>query len=140
MLELPNFDSKWIKSIKNILNEIGRNDIWHNQINIQTCTLKYIVKQTLIDQNQQIWQTSLQNSSKGLSYGIYKESIQLENYILNLDKKDWLQLLKFRTANHHFPCETGRWSNTDINDRTCKLCRSHDIADVLFSVRLEPLI
>ena len=31
MLNIPNFESKWISKIKSILNEVGRTDIWLNQ-------------------------------------------------------------------------------------------------------------
>ena len=129
MLELPNFHSNWIKCIKNILTEIGRIDIWNNQENIQSKNLDCVVKQALLDQNLQQWNSSLQNSIKGTNYSIFKESIQLEEYLLNLKKPDWLNFLKFRTGNHFFPCETGRWSNIDINERRCNLCNHSDVGD-----------
>ena len=37
-------------------------------------------------------------------------------------------LLKFRTSNHKFPVETGRWSNTPYHERFCRFCRN-DIGD-----------
>lgn len=129
MLNLPNFESKWLQSIKNTLNEVGRIDIWNNQNNIQSSSLKMIIKQTLIDQNQQKWHSSLLDSNKGLNYSIYKDSVELEDYLIHLKKSDWLYLLKFRTGNHFFPCETGRWSNIELNARTCKLCSIPGVAD-----------
>lgn len=110
MLNLPNFNSKWINYIKNIFIEIGMFDIWQNQQNIQCKTLKILVKQTLIDQNNQHWHSQLQNSSRGLNYSIYKDSIKLEAYLLKLSKAEWVHMLKFRTGNHFFPNETGRWA------------------------------
>lgn len=55
MLNLPNFQSKWLQSIKNTLNEVGKIDIWNNQNNIQSNSFKKLIKQTLIDQNHQKW-------------------------------------------------------------------------------------
>ena len=129
MLNLPNFESKWTKCVKEILNEIGRPDIWQNQNNIQCKTLKNIVKQTLLDQNYQNWELTLQNSTKGLNYAILKESISLEPYLLKLNKNEWKYLLKFRTGNHFFPSEAGRWSNIQINERRCNFCTKQDLAD-----------
>ena len=41
----------------------------------------------------------------------------------------WLSLFKFRTENHKFPVETGRWNDTEYAERKCNLCDLNDIGD-----------
>ena len=73
----------------------------------------------------------LQNSSKGITYSLFKDRIQLEDYLLKLSKKDYLTLVKYRTSNHYLPVETGRWNRTDISERKCLLCNKNDTGDDL---------
>ena len=131
MCEKNEFQSKWINKIKEILNETGKFDFWINQHNLQVSkkVFKTIIKQTLIDQHLQKWCTAMNESNKGRMYSTFKENINLESYLLDLKKNDYLKLLKFRTGNHHFPVETGRWSGTDISERKYQLCQLCDKGD-----------
>ena len=43
----PNFESKWLKNIKGILNEAGRPDLWHTQNNISSTNISRIIKARL---------------------------------------------------------------------------------------------
>ena len=129
MLNLPNFESKWINYVKNIFTQTGRNYIWLNQDQIQNKNIKYTIKGILLDQYQQTWHTSLQNSTKGLNYSIFKDKIELEKYLITLTKYESSLFIKLRTGNHFFPNETGRWTNQDINERTCPHCTCRDVAD-----------
>ena len=38
-----------------------------------------------------------------------------------------MNILRYRTANHCLPVETGRYDATPFHDRTCPLCESGDI-------------
>ena len=120
---------KWIDCIKNIFSEIGRNDLWINQSSISTRNLKGLVKTVLVDQNLQKWHWSLQNSQKGKNYNVIKENVELEKYLITVERKYWQSLFKFRTENHKFPVETGRWNNIEHGDRKCNLCTTNDVGD-----------
>ena len=54
----------------------------------------------------------MNSSSKGKSYNYFKQDLNFENYLINLNKKNitWL------------PVETGRWANLPVNERKCHLC------------------
>ena len=39
-----------------------------------------------------------------------------------LSRQDYLPLLKFRTANHFLPVDTGRYDGTHFEERKCDLC------------------
>lgn len=122
-------ESKWINYIRAILNEAGRGDLWVRQfVSIPLCTGK-IVKCILKDQFFQSWNDSLQNSSKGRNYSLFKDNINCENYIKTLNSINVINMLKFRTGNHKFPVEVGRWNNVDISERKCHLCQTSSIGD-----------
>ena len=120
---------KWISNVKQILCNAGRNDVWLNQNNFIPNNNKFYVKQNLQDQFIQSWRTNLTMSSKGKNYNVYKDSIQLEPYILALPYKLYINMIRFRTGNHKLPIEIGRWNNVDIDDRKCNLCTSNSIGD-----------
>jgi hypothetical protein len=83
-----------ITGIQHILTEVGRLDIWHNQENLQNRSILGIIKQILIDQNLQNWHNTLQESTKGKNYSIYKENIKLEEYLLKVKKPDYTRCNK----------------------------------------------
>lgn len=129
-------NSKWILKIQDILEESGRRDIWLNQIpNPNTGTL---IKQILKDQYLQSWNTKLEKSSKGLNYRIFKDSINLEQYFLQLPTHLLLSLAKLRTGNHRFPCERGRWQGIELSDRKCTLCNLKEVGDEFHYVLVCP--
>ena len=86
--------------------------------------------QNLKDQYTQNWRTSLNNSSKDRTYSIYKNELTFEKYLTDLRPYHAINLMKFRTGNHYFPLETGRWNNLDLPDRSCRFCfLTSEIAD-----------
>ena len=132
----PGLNSKWIQKIKQILEECGRPDIWDRQSpNSATCV---IVKRSLRDQFIQEWSAKLQESSKGMNYSLYKENIDIENYLMVLPKSIYTTFAKFRTGNHRFPCEVGRYNDTEIAERKCTLCDSGDVGDEMHYLLLCP--
>ena len=38
-------------------------------------------------------------------------------------------ITSFRTRNHRFPVEVGRWTGVPLNDRKCELCEDNEIGD-----------
>ena len=78
MLNIQNFKSKWLTFVRQIIEETGKLDAWQNQTSLQNTTLKHETKQVLIDQNLQIWQSILDQSTKARNYSLFKQSIQLE--------------------------------------------------------------
>lgn len=125
----PNFTSKWANKIKQILDECGRSDIWVNQV--INPNLPNLVLQNLKDQFYQKWTGDLNESSKGRNYSLFKDNLNLEQYFLKLPANLYLNLVKFRTANHRFPCETLRWQGIELSERKCNLCEKDDIGDEL---------
>lgn len=127
ILDNPCF--KWISNVRNILAHSGRNDIWVNQSNAEIFPVKYVIKRNLLDQFLQKWQSNLNNSTKGMNYSIFKDSVEFEKYFILLPKHLYLNMVRFRTGNHKLPVETGRWNDVDYKDRKCNLCENESVGD-----------
>jgi hypothetical protein len=80
------------------------------------------IKQTLLDQFLQDWNSSVHNSPKAFNHRIFKTDFKFEEYFNILDEQNSLLLCKFRTTNHKLPIEKGRWSNIPRENRYCELC------------------
>ena len=87
------------------------------------------IKRNLLDQFLQNWNAQMHDSSKGRNYGLFKTDTNREKYIINLNGSLFDSMIRFRTANHKLPIETGRWNNTDLSGRKCKLCTENDLGD-----------
>ena len=64
----------------------------------------------------------MNQSTEGKFYNSLKSNLEFENYLKLLPKSKYLPIFKLRTANHHFPIETGRWNGTPEINRLCTLC------------------
>jgi hypothetical protein len=127
MLALPNNNFKWINKIKDILTNIGRPDLWDNQFRINYNGIDKQVKQILIDQFKQTWYAGLQETNKGRIYSSFKSNLEFEPYFKVLTPHEYINMFKFRTANHRFPVETGRYDGTPFQDRLCNLCNNNSV-------------
>ena len=128
--------SKWANKIKDILERCGRPDVWQSQqcnFNITT-----MIKRNLIEQYKQEWHSNIDNSSKGRNYNLFKDDLNFEEYLLQLPKQLYINFARFRTSNHRFPCETGRYQDIDYPERKCNLCDKNDIGDEMHYLLICP--
>ena len=120
---------KWPNYIQSILSDCGMNFIWLQQFRSVSKNIAKKVKNRLLDQNLQAWTAELQSSSKGKHFALFKDNVGCESYITKLNGASLLNMFKFRTCNHRFPVETGRWENIALENRKCELCPKNDIGD-----------
>ena len=92
LVYIPGLSSKWVNKIKDILQRYGP-DIWQAQHAIVNITT--MVKRNLIDQYYQAWNVSLEKSSKGRNYCLFKDDRNFENYLLKLPKHLYINIAKF---------------------------------------------
>lgn len=123
------YEHKWIRSIKDILVSVGRVDLFDKNFIDSPKSVKLSVARVLSDLHIQEWVHKLTASSKGKMYSSFKQEIFLQSYLIKLNPKHFLPLIKFRTANHRLPVETGRWENIPHEERKCHLCTQNDIGD-----------
>ena len=136
LISTPGLNYKWVAQIKHILQDCGRPDLWEQQAPIQSTAS--MIKQCLVDQFYQNWSTNPENSPKHRNYTIFKENIKLEEYFLRLPKFMYEYLARFRTGNHRFPCETGRYQNVEYAERKCTLCNLEDVGDEMHYLLICP--
>ena len=85
LIDTPNFNSKWVTKVIQILDECGISEIWISQM--PTPNLSKIVAETLKNQFYQKWNSDLNKSSKGRNYGIFKEFVKTVAQILHFTRK-----------------------------------------------------
>ena len=91
--------------------------------------LKLVIKNNLIYQFKQIWNSSIETSSKGGNYKLFKGELKFENYLDILEDKDKFTLCRFGTTNHRLPVEVGRWKTIIRENRFCHLCSRRELGD-----------
>ena len=76
-----------VKNVHNIINECGLAYIWNTQTFINNDWFISLVKRTLKDQYNQLWHSQTENSTKALTYRLFKENFMPEPYLEILDSK-----------------------------------------------------
>lgn len=109
---------KWLNHIRQILISVGRAELLDQQYIYNQKSIKAKIVKTLNDLFIQDWNTKVLQSSKGRNYNIIKEDVVFEYYLKLLPKSVYISILKFRTSNHKFPIETGRWEAIPYQERT----------------------
>ena len=121
------FHSKWFLSIRNTLLECDKDLMWLSQV--APSNIAKLVKTKLIENYKEVWKLSVYESPKCLNYRIYKETLQFENYFNVLPQDLASPLFHFRSLNHRFPIELGRFCGIRRDDRICELCSLNRIGD-----------
>ena len=63
------------------------------------------------------------------NYTVFKETLEFEEYLINLDFKYMKNLCKFRCRSRHLPVNNGRFIEATQADLTCTLCKSSEVGD-----------
>ena len=124
------FKSRWVDEVFKILNVNGLGYIWYNQTaELNVNYVKNIVKISLVNQFEQNWNATIQNSSKCTLYRSHKTKLEFENYLVNIPQYFVKYIIKFRTSNHKLAIETGRYLNIVRGERHCDLCKAGKLGD-----------
>ena len=122
------FRSKWLLNVKDILDKNGLSYLFFEN-ELPKDWLKETIKTRIKDQFTQLWTSEVFNSPKSITYRVFKEKLEFEEYLDLLDKKERNIICKFRTSNHKLPIETGRWFGIERNMRKCHLCDQNELGD-----------
>ena len=123
------FVSPWLKFVKNTLDNCGLSNIWLSQSFLSVKNLTENVRQVLKDQYRQEWASTIENSSKSVTYKCFKKDLKFESYLLELPHVYKRILIKFRTSNHKLPIENGRFSKLSRHLRVCENCDTNTLGD-----------
>ena len=114
----------WAMQVKTILSSFGFYHVWLSQSVGDIPIFMSLFRQRLKDNCVQNMQSRLMDSSRALFYrNIFNFDYQFYLKCVNIEKYR-IALSKLRLSSHRLCIETGRWSNTDISDRTCPSCNS----------------
>ena len=93
--------------------------------------IKASVERRLVDIHKQNLSSTIFDNSQTKTYRIFKQSLNsdIENYLIELPKKDRIILCRFRCSNHQLPIVSGRYTNTPRNMRICSLCDMNTLGD-----------
>ncbi len=121
--------SRWMQNVKSILTEVGVPGLWYNQVDINASWLNQHTRTQLQNQFLQSWLASIDISSLGINYKIFKSEFIIEPYLINVPERLRKSLTRFRTSNHRLAVETGRWTGTPRELRVCGKCNSGALGD-----------
>jgi hypothetical protein len=121
------FKSKWITKVKEILDYNGFSYLW-DQKEINMKWLKLTLNQRLKDVFCQKWHSEVSENRLCFNYRIFKNEINLEPYLVQLDFLDRLNLAKFRCGSHKLPNSVNRFITTNIST-DCSLCNLGELGD-----------
>jgi hypothetical protein len=89
-----------------------------------------IIKQRILDIFKQSWYTTINNSNRLSHYCLFKHEFETEKYLqLNMDTKYKTTITKFRLLTNNLAIETGRYNNTERQQRYCTQCNMNMIED-----------
>ena len=136
-LKTYNENTHFISYIIKILNNIGMSNIWLMQLQNRNPDVREnesLMKNILTrlrDIFVQLTFDQIQNTSSGkLKFlNSLKDTYRQENYLKIQKLSNRRALTKLRTSNHNLAIETGRWTQTDRNDRLCTHCTQSKIED-----------
>ena len=89
------YEHTWLKKFQSFSQETGRNDVWLSYNIENAAVINKNIYRTRLNQNSQIWQATVDSSSKGHNYKIFKSEIGLERYFIELPKTIYIPLVKF---------------------------------------------
>ena len=121
----------WLKDVHSMLNNLGLSYIWleRDSITFSVQYFKALVKKRMHDQYIQQWHQNLSENSICISYRIFKERFELEDYLCKLSPSDKKNMLFFRLSNHRLPIQSQRYYGVHREERLCPLCTKNDIGD-----------
>ena len=123
------FVSQWISKIKALLDNLGMSNLWYTEDEIDKNWFKCAVNLRQMDISKQEWSAEVHASGQCRDYRLIKKDLKMEHYLLKLDKRDRINLCKFRCGNSRLPVNTGRFSNVPRQERYCTLCTKQRIGD-----------
>ena len=75
----------------------------------------------------QVWLAATCTNRVCTNYTVFKETLEFEEYLINLDFKYMKNLCKFRCRSRHLPVNNGRFIEVTQADLTCTLCKSSEV-------------
>ena len=127
---------QWCKDVKQILEVIECLELYTNKltVDLELCKRKLMEKFTVN------WGRECQTKPKLRTYITIKEEYGCENYVkMDLTRQQRSLLAQLRCGILPIALETGRFTNTAVEDRLCKMCTSNSVENELHFTLICPL-
>ena len=118
---------KWFEKIKQLLDSCNFGHLWLDQTENKG-QFKRNIFAALDNLEQQKWLNEVNTSNFCHTYRIFKQELNLEQYLIKLPFQHRINLTKFRCKNNKLPINKFRFDNTNV-DKSCQICSSNDIGD-----------
>ena len=116
----------WSSDMRIVYLLLGMDDIFDSN----TVCNKINVADELSRINNIHWHNEIQNKPKLRTYVLFKNNVNIESYVKkHMQKRTRSCFAQFRLGILPLHIETGRYDNTPLLARTCKLCESEQIED-----------
>lgn len=116
----------WTQKAKDLLDSLGYSYIFDNNINFNNELDS--IKQRIIDQNLQIQNSNIQQSTKLSFYSNVRDVGLRPSYVDNLNNiTERSAISRIRTSSHFLMIEKGRHDNIPKSERICPTCNSNQI-------------
>ena len=118
--------SNWCNNVSNILEVLELTESFINrlQVDISDC------REKLVSRQQAQWLRTVMEKPKLRFYAVFKNSLKSEKYVeMNLSSYERSVLAQIRLGILKLHIETGRFTNTKLEDRVCKICNNGEIED-----------
>lgn len=123
-----NVENNWNIKVKEILRELNEEDKYMQKMpcNLNECESKL---QPLIESE---WKTQSQNKPKLRTYLLFKDKFETSSYLIGMKNRVNRSLYaKFRLGILQLEVESGRFNQTPLEERICKLCNLNAIENEL---------
>ena len=123
--------NNWYSKMRKVMTEVNLRDCQ----NAKPSSVSTEVKLKLYAKEQERIMNEVNDSDKFpklRTYKLFKTNYCLEPYLnLNLSKKTWSNISRFRLSSHNLHIETGRHNipKTPVEQRKCDKCKSNDVED-----------
>ena len=119
-------NGKWCKHMNELFISLGCENVYKNR---ELCDLS-VTKENIWNLCNDQWKILVQEKTKLRTYCQYKHSINAEDYVkCTFSRADRSILAKFRCGILQLHIETGRFNDTNLEDRVCSMCETNSIED-----------
>ena len=115
------FNNNWASEVKTILCKVDMQFCYNNKV---PCDLQ-LVRENLEAQEVDKWERERFLKPKLRLYNLYKRTLEPEIYVTNMPKHLRSLLAQYRAGILPLAVETGRFSNTPLEERICISCKEN---------------
>ena len=96
-----------------------------------------LVRKLIKRKDEDEWREEMNKKRKLRLYSRIKTRLQLEDYVVELDREKRRQLTMIRGGTNYLRIETGRWVGEREPERLCKMCLCEEVERKTLSISMS---